>query len=994
MALRRLLALALTFAGLLGTIDAQRRKLSGPLPTEYLSDVYDFWLANGRIVYREVGTGTSDYLALPLNGGTPPEVLELAAGFHRVELTPDGARLLLIGTDLRSLFSIPADGSGTRVQLNAPLGAGLRIRSHAVSEDSAFVVYEVGMEAGAGLAYSVRVDGSQPAVQLHAEGIGRYELTSDSSRVVFLSWENKLYTVPIAGGTPPVLVQAQPPRGVAEFALAPDASRVVYRCDAAELSVQELWSAPVDAAQPPVKLSAPLVAGGDVVRFHISRHSQHVTYVADQAVDGTNALYAVPITGGAVLELSAGVAGRAITEEQSSPDRTRMLYRANHDDASSQDLYTVPIDGSQPPVNLTAALPLAVQGFLFDPLSGRVVFRVYAAGGTYQLYSAPSDGSASAVRIDPPGATEGVQADFAIAVGSRVVFLSDPGTPERHQLYCAPVDGSAPALPLNSPLPPDGRVHSFVLDGARARALYRAEQNIDDVTELYLVGVDGSAPPLVRSTVHEHVSAIGGVERMVPTPDGTRALYSGQEVPGRGIYTVGLDGTPQSLLLALGVALEIRSTPDSQRVVYTTTALHSAPLDGSAPPVQIAGSPVSWSIAPDSSRVVLSRIVANYQPPTRIQSVPVAGGMALELNSPRAVTGEVFAPEISSNSSRVVYAGIQDAAGVTELYSVPLAGGAAPVRLSGSMVLGGDVVAAEWLGAPRISADSSRVVYRADRDVDECVELYSAPLAGGAPPTELSVLPAADRDVSSFAISPDSTRVVYVADQNADDRFELYSVPLAGGATPVELSALSGSDRDVDVYLPTYVGDPQPFLISPDSDWVVYRADQDVDDALDLYAVPLAGGAAPVRLTFDATQEAAHWLHAISADSRWVVYERRTSTRSDLYSVRIDGGAAPVRLNGELPVTRRFWYPVTELDPTGRWVLFHAAPVLPGMDELFVVPIHGRSAPRRVHAPLAVAAPTWIPGIFRPGHDALLYNVGELYINELVGSRTGPMVHR
>ena len=50
-----------------------------------------------------------------------------------------------------------------------------------------------------------------------------------------------------------------------------------------------------------------------------------------------------------------------------------------------------------------------------------------------------------------------------------------------------------------------------------------------------------------------------------------------------------------------------------------------------------------------------------------------------------------------------------------------------PYQISGEMVLFGDV------GAFRISPDASRVVYRADQATDEVSELYSVPLAGGTP---------------------------------------------------------------------------------------------------------------------------------------------------------------------------------------------------------------------------------------------------------------------
>jgi len=50
----------------------------------------------------------------------------------------------------------------------------------------------------------------------------------------------------------------------------------------------------------------------------------------------------------------------------------------------------------------------------------------------------------------------------------------------------------------------------------------------------------------------------------------------------------------------------------------------------------------------------------------------------------------------------------------------PWRGGAAPTKLNGTLVSGGDVSV-----NPRTSPDSSRVVYQADQDADEVFELYS-----------------------------------------------------------------------------------------------------------------------------------------------------------------------------------------------------------------------------------------------------------------------------
>ena len=71
---------------------------------------------------------------------------------------------------------------------------------------------------------------------------------------------------------------------------------------------------------------------------------------------------------------------------------------------------------------------------------------------------------------------------------------------------------------------------------------------------------------------------------------------------------------------------------------------------------------------------------------------------------------------------------------------------------------------------------------------------------------------------------------MYLADQEMVGRFELYRVAARGGAT-IKLNGVLVSGGSV-----------KEFRISPDSASVVYQANQDTADVLELYRVPLAGG--------------------------------------------------------------------------------------------------------------------------------------------------------
>jgi len=214
----------------------------------------------------------------------------------------------------------------------------------------------------------------------------------------------------------------------------------------------------------------------------------------------------------------------------------------------------------------------------------------------------------------------------------------------------------------------------------------------------------------------------------------------------------------------------------------------------------------------------------------------------------------VAAFQLSPDGSRAVYRASQERLETDELYLVPSDGSAAPRKLSGPMVAGGN--AAFWFcdtAAERHSSftpDGSRFVYLADQDQDEVHELYSARTDVSTAPVGSTVRwsPAATSPATASAgrharvlhgepgagrrrgalrrargrerepaqaqrparvrgnvepapyglrISPDGRRVVYVADQERHGREELFGVPSDGSAPPVKLSGPMTSAGDV-----------------------------------------------------------------------------------------------------------------------------------------------------------------------------------------------------
>lgn len=307
------------------------------------------------------------------------------------------------------------------------------------------------------------------------------------------------------------------------------------------------------------------------------------------------------------------------------------------------------------------------------------------------------------------------------------------------------------------------------------------------------------------------------------------------------------------------------------------------------PPGAITADVGAAQITPDGARVVYLADPAT-DGAFEVFSVPIGGGLSRPL-SPRAVVGgSVRHFIVSPDSRRVAFLGDLDSDEVFELYAAGITDRSV-VKLSPPLVAGGDVRAF----FPRISPDSSRVVFRADAERDGVEELYSSPLAGGRP-VKLSpprLLPDA---LGEFQIAPGSARVVYLAATSADAH-ELFSVPIAGVAsTKLNLPLAPGES----VRAGFVVGEER----------VVYLVGSR------LYSVPLSGG--PSVLLADTLIDRCHFLIDPSGRSvHYIAGSVPSVYGTEVRSIPIDGGPSTL-LNA--PSWDRIVFLALSRD--GSWLLY------------------------------------------------------------------------
>ena len=198
------------------------------------------------------------------------------------------------------------------------------------------------------------------------------------------------------------------------------------------------------------------------------------------------------------------------------------------------ELFSVPIDGSASAVKLNGPMApggdVAVSFVQLSPDSSRAVYTAdQDTDGVPELYSAPIDGSASAIKLHPPlppGRVVNAAMVRISADSSRVVYVSNADAPLVLELFSVPIDASGPPVNLNPPLVSGGNVSDFVLDPQGRRVAYRADSSVDERVELFTVSIDGRGATL---RVNRDLAPGGQVGFYWFTADGNRVLYAANQ---------------------------------------------------------------------------------------------------------------------------------------------------------------------------------------------------------------------------------------------------------------------------------------------------------------------------------------------------------------------------------------------------------------------------------------------------------------------------------
>jgi len=169
----------------------------------------------------------------------------------------------------------------------------------------------------------------------------------------------------------------------------------------------------------------------------------------------------------------------AVAQFWISPLGTRAVVLAEVGPVHKHALFSVPTDGSTPPVALGVTFPSVPFVRMLFPDEGHAIFTAQFTSGTFRV---PLDGSSPAVLLDPRG-PQALSADGSLLlVAGPGGFGVDPG------VFVVPTDGSAAARKLGRALPLGGWVGAakFADDGI---VLYTATEERAGVMELFASGL-------------------------------------------------------------------------------------------------------------------------------------------------------------------------------------------------------------------------------------------------------------------------------------------------------------------------------------------------------------------------------------------------------------------------------------------------------------------------------------------------------------------------
>lgn len=439
------------------------------------------WLFQGQQI--EAQAPSADFSHTPLFTGQNITYMQFTSDGQRIVYTVNEREIYVI--------TLPA---GPPTLLDDLSTRGEVISFIEITADGQYAVYRTEPNSGLVNLYSAKLTTEEEPVYLDTAFYTQHYISLDGSHVVYQVDKNgddklELYSISMAGGIPILLSNATT---LSWFSISPDSRRVVYVTDN-----DELYSVPLTGG-----VSTRLSSMGYI--FLISPDSNYVVYI------GRN-LYKVPIDGGSSMQLAESASTLSITPDQRyvvyqsfsppgkflysvpmsgglsrllaqnyydyrvSPSRNFVIYRADQNADDDLEIYSLPISEGSPrllsEVSYKNYSPSIFQnGYVFYLLDSidydlRQIHNVPVAGGASNLLA----DSVSNYRVDFNG---------------DVLYYTMP-TEFGEQLYTIPITTGEPVFIAETT---DGRTIKGILFNPKnsCQSIYRFYDEETDTSSYYL----------------------------------------------------------------------------------------------------------------------------------------------------------------------------------------------------------------------------------------------------------------------------------------------------------------------------------------------------------------------------------------------------------------------------------------------------------------------------------------------------------------------------
>lgn len=432
-----------------------------------------------------------------------------------------------------------------------------------------------------------------------------------------------------------------------------------------------------------------------------------------------------------------------------------------------------------------------------------------------------------------------------------VVYTADQDTDGTVELYASSDDGAV-IIKLSETMVAGGDVVDFEVSPNGIYVAYVADQDSNDLFELYVVPVDKASDesavkvslPLEGSGLKE-TAAGSGKYYFAWAPDSSRVAYIADASD-----------------LAADLFELFSSTPDGKEIDLISD------LVGTNSDVRdFQWEPESTLIAYVADQDIVGRVDLYVSPPNsnfpnrRVSPITVVNGGIKEVTAGSGEYAFAWAPD----SSRLAYIADQDVVDKFELFTAT-PDGTSNLKISNLPIGVGDRDVEEFKWAP----DSQRIAYTANQNLANAIDLFSAPPNRSAASQQNSTGMAQGQGVSAFKWAPNSSRIAFISDKIVTDFFRLYSVQPTNSFDILISGGLSNTSdvtdfdwapdssrigyivdaQNFELYttLPTWgpstqiigpsvvSGDVFDFEWAPNSSRIAYSADYNSDNVIELFS--------------------------------------------------------------------------------------------------------------------------------------------------------------